>query len=174
MPRLAKSPNLKVFLRTAVTEVERSANGDVTAITAVQRTARPNYTEWSDNLSEELDEWYLPEDTKRFTKETLVFRGRVFIEVGPRRSVTRIARVLERVFTLQQEGGLSSVGCGRLSVSTHETISPRTGQREMGIVQRGGRPVRWDEPALQSGHPLPVLTRPLREPPVLSLGDRAW
>ena len=61
MPRLAESKNLKVFLRTAVTSTSRNSgnkgNGTIASITAVQRTPRPNTTEWSQRLSAELPDW---------------------------------------------------------------------------------------------------------------------
>jgi hypothetical protein len=81
MPRLAQSPNLEVFLRAAVTAVERdAATGAITSITAVQRKPRANHTEWSQPLSRELPDWYSPLDSAAFTKTTIVFRGTVFVE----------------------------------------------------------------------------------------------
>ena len=80
-PRLQRSKNLQVFLRTAVVHTERnSANGSIIAVHAVQRTPRPSVPEWSSRLSEELADWYNASDSAAFTKELLVLRGRVFIE----------------------------------------------------------------------------------------------
>ena len=80
-PRLQRSKNLQVFLRSAVVHTERdSVNGSVIAVHVVQRTPRPSTQEWSARLSEELSDWYDSSDSAAFTKELLVLRGRVFIE----------------------------------------------------------------------------------------------
>jgi hypothetical protein len=58
MPRLAASPNLRVFLRTAVTDTTRGPDGTVASITAVQRFPKDGTVEWSQRLSDELPDWY--------------------------------------------------------------------------------------------------------------------
>eukprot|EP00730_Choanoeca_flexa_P013337 TRINITY_DN5212_c0_g1_i2.p1 TRINITY_DN5212_c0_g1~~TRINITY_DN5212_c0_g1_i2.p1 ORF type:complete len:656 (+),score=135.69 TRINITY_DN5212_c0_g1_i2:31-1998(+) len=79
-PRLARSPNLKVFLRTAVVDTSRAPNGDVTSIDVVQRTPRDNYTEYSQRFSDIFQDWYSPDDSAYFTKELHTLHGRVFVE----------------------------------------------------------------------------------------------
>eukprot|EP00040_Diaphanoeca_grandis_P005538 m.33269 g.33269 ORF g.33269 m.33269 type:complete len:680 (-) comp16786_c0_seq1:136-2175(-) len=81
MPRLARSPNLQVFLRTSITNTERDGSGNVVSITATQRTAKAGGpAEWSQRLSEELHDWYDPADSAAFTKQQLQFTAKVFIE----------------------------------------------------------------------------------------------
>ena len=80
MPRLRKSKNLSVFLRTAVRNTTRSPGGDITALTVVQRTPRPSTVEWSQRLSVELPDWYSPTDSAAFTKQSLTLSAKVFIE----------------------------------------------------------------------------------------------
>jgi hypothetical protein len=80
MPRLRKSKNLTVFLRTAVRNTTRSPDGAITALTVVQRTPRPSTVEWSQRLSVELPDWYIPIDSAAFTKQVMTLSARVFIE----------------------------------------------------------------------------------------------
>lgn len=63
-----------------MTGAKRDRDGNIVSLEAVQRTARANYTEWSDNLSKELAEWYIGTDTERYTKRRLELTGSVFIE----------------------------------------------------------------------------------------------
>jgi hypothetical protein len=83
MPRIARSKNLQVFLRTAVTATARTStvnSGAISSLTAVRRTPKAGTTEWSSRLSEELQDWYSPTDSAAFTKETLTLTAAVFIE----------------------------------------------------------------------------------------------
>jgi hypothetical protein len=81
MPRLARSPNLKVFLRTTIVATHRdSASGVVYSVTAVQRNPRAGVSEWSARLSDELHDWYSPHDSPAFTKRTLTMTAKVFID----------------------------------------------------------------------------------------------
>jgi hypothetical protein len=81
MPRLARSPNLKVFLRTAVVATERhSTTGAVLSLTAVQRQPRAGVAEWSARLSDELPDWYSTHDSAAFTKRNLTLTAAVFID----------------------------------------------------------------------------------------------
>jgi hypothetical protein len=80
MPRLARSSNLDVYLRTAITKTKKAANGSISSLTAVQRFPRAGTPEWSQRLSEELPDWYNPADSPSFTKHVLQFNSKVFIE----------------------------------------------------------------------------------------------
>lgn len=80
MPRLAKSKNLLVFLRTAIRQTERDSDGNIVALHAVQRTPRPGKLEWKARLSEEIRDWYNPIDSETFTKKSLVITAKVFID----------------------------------------------------------------------------------------------
>ena len=81
MPRLSKSPNLKVFLRTAIVETHRdNASGAVLSVTAVQRQPRSGVPEWSARLSDELPDWYSRSDSPAFTKRVLTLTGKIFVE----------------------------------------------------------------------------------------------
>eukprot|EP00052_Salpingoeca_macrocollata_P019408 m.161088 g.161088 ORF g.161088 m.161088 type:complete len:646 (-) comp20959_c0_seq3:25-1962(-) len=80
MPRLRKSSNLQVFLRTTIIKTQQDDNGRVVSLTAVQRTPRSNYTEYSIPLSQMLPDWYSPEDSPYFTKQVLTLTGAVFVE----------------------------------------------------------------------------------------------
>jgi hypothetical protein len=57
MPRLARSSNLKVFLRTAVVNTTRLDSGEVASITVVQRSPRDNYTEYDQRFSDIFGDW---------------------------------------------------------------------------------------------------------------------
>jgi hypothetical protein len=81
MPRLSKSRNLKVFLRTAIVETHRdNASGAVLSVTAVQRQPRSGVPEWSARLSDELPDWYSRSDSPAFTKRVLTLTGKIFVE----------------------------------------------------------------------------------------------
>ena len=80
MPRLAAATNLKVFLRTAVTNTTRDAEGRVVSITCVQRTPIDPATEWGQPLSKTVDDWYSPVDSAAFTKQVVTLEGKIFIE----------------------------------------------------------------------------------------------
>ena len=81
MPRLSKSPNLKVFLRTTIVATRRDpTTGAVLSLTAVQRKARAGVPEWSARLSDELPDWYSPIDSPSFTKRVLTLAGKIFID----------------------------------------------------------------------------------------------
>jgi hypothetical protein len=80
--QLAVSPNLKTFLRTAITGTTRDpASGAVVSLHAVQRTpTAAGLPEWSARLSSELRDWYETLDSAAYLKESLVLHGRIFIE----------------------------------------------------------------------------------------------
>ena len=81
MPRLGRSSNLRVFLRTAVVATRRDESGRIVALDAVRRRPRAGgRPEWSRRLSEELHDWYTPTDSSDFSKEVLTLTGKVFIE----------------------------------------------------------------------------------------------
>jgi hypothetical protein len=80
MPRLARSKNLQLFLRTAVTNTHRDADGRVKSLVAVQRTPRAGFNEWSARMSIELPDWYSPSSSSSFTKKVLQVHAQVFIE----------------------------------------------------------------------------------------------
>eukprot|EP00043_Microstomoeca_roanoka_P010337 m.98202 g.98202 ORF g.98202 m.98202 type:complete len:96 (-) comp14860_c0_seq2:39-326(-) len=77
MPRLNKSRNLKVFLRTVLTGTQRSTNGDIESVTVVQRTPVDPSKEYSAPLSEELLDWYSPVDSSSYTKKVFNLTGKV-------------------------------------------------------------------------------------------------
>jgi hypothetical protein len=67
-------PNLKVFLSTAVTGVQRSSStGHITALSAVQRSAAPGTGGYEANLSSALPDWYSSAESPAFAKEQLTF-----------------------------------------------------------------------------------------------------
>ena len=97
MPRLARSPNLKVLLRTAVVNTTRLPSGEVASITVVQRSPRDNYTEYDQRFSDVFADWsvltlcgqplsshlpcrYSPDDSPYFTKQLHTISGKVFVE----------------------------------------------------------------------------------------------
>ncbi|EDQ86953.1 uncharacterized protein MONBRDRAFT_27772 [Monosiga brevicollis MX1] len=81
MPRLARSKNLKVFLRTAVKNVTRDAtSGKILGITAIQRTPTDPTTEWDRLFSQDIEDWYTVQDSVNFQKTVINFAGTVFIE----------------------------------------------------------------------------------------------
>lgn len=80
VPRLEKAKNLRVFLRTVITNSTRGPNGILTELHAVQRSVVPGAAEWSMRLSDELPDWYTPTDSAIFTKRKLIIRAQVFID----------------------------------------------------------------------------------------------
>ena len=80
LPRLRKSRNLLLFLRTVVRQTERAPGGALSALHVVQRTPRPGTIEWSQRLSVEMPDWYSTKDSAAFTKKSLTLRAKVFIE----------------------------------------------------------------------------------------------
>jgi hypothetical protein len=70
-PLLAALPNLRLFLRTAVTGASRDASGAVTAVTAVRRTPAPGTTGWEALTSAQLEDWYSPLPSAAYAKEAL-------------------------------------------------------------------------------------------------------
>ncbi len=101
MPRLSKSPNLKVFLRTAIVATDRdAATGSVLSVTAVQRKARAGIPEWSARLSDELPDWYSPTNSSAFTKREFKLTGKVFIDGTP--------AVFYRVVSLDADGSCTA------------------------------------------------------------------
>jgi hypothetical protein len=80
-PRLARSSNLKVFLRTVVSSTSRdSVTGAIKSVTVIQRTPRNASLEWTQLLSKELPDWYSSADSAMFTKSTFQLQGSVFID----------------------------------------------------------------------------------------------
>ena len=72
MPLLAALPNLRVYMQTAVLHAARdSGTGAVTGVTAVRRTAVAGTTGYELPLSQQVEDWYSPATSARFTKETL-------------------------------------------------------------------------------------------------------
>ena len=71
--------NLTVYRETVVKRVETKGR-QVTAIVAVRRTPRPGVDGYARPPSAELADWYSPDDSDRFTKETLRFEGAVFLD----------------------------------------------------------------------------------------------
>jgi hypothetical protein len=80
LPLLQSLPNLKLFLRTTITDTVKGPNGDIEYLVAVQRTARNTSLEWTQRLSEELPDWYDPNDSAMFTKQVIQLHGKIFIE----------------------------------------------------------------------------------------------
>ena len=66
-----------MFLNTTVVDTERDGSGKVVSITAVQRTPKNGYTPYSENLSDVLADWYSPDESHRFTKQTMKMTGKV-------------------------------------------------------------------------------------------------
>ena len=74
LPLLASLPNLRVFLRTAVSYAHREpAQGFLTGVTAIQRTPLPGVDEWAALTSEQLADWYDRANSSRFSKEVIDF-----------------------------------------------------------------------------------------------------
>ncbi|KAA0159782.1 hypothetical protein FNF28_05692 [Cafeteria roenbergensis] len=80
LPKLRSLPNLRLLLRTAVVDTIRDPSGRISSLTAVQRTPRNASSEWTARLSDELPDWYDPNDSPAFTKATLLLSGSVFVE----------------------------------------------------------------------------------------------
>ena len=94
LPRLQRSKNLRLFLRTVITDTTRdSATGAITSLTAVQRTPREGTTEWSQRLSVELPDWYAATESASFAKKRLLLKARVFIEATELADVLATANV---------------------------------------------------------------------------------
>ncbi|QDT68560.1 tricarballylate dehydrogenase [Planctomycetes bacterium MalM25] len=70
---------LTIFRETVVKRVEADGRR-TTAIVAIQRTPRAGVDGYERLPSEELSDWYSPEDSARFKKRTLRFEGAVFID----------------------------------------------------------------------------------------------
>lgn len=68
---------VQVFLNTVIVNTTRNAAGDIVALTGVQRTAASGYQPYTDNLSQELPDWYSPQDSHRFTKTMITLTGKV-------------------------------------------------------------------------------------------------
>eukprot|EP00039_Didymoeca_costata_P030882 m.31913 g.31913 ORF g.31913 m.31913 type:complete len:681 (+) comp8360_c0_seq1:75-2117(+) len=81
MPRLNKLKNLQLFLNTVVKNVTREKDM-VTGLTIIQRQENPQNPggAWTQRLSDELYDWYSPEDSKIFTKKVMTVQAKVYIE----------------------------------------------------------------------------------------------
>jgi hypothetical protein len=71
--------NLRVF-RSAVVVAVQSRASLVTSVQVVQRTAKSNTTGYEHLLSDQLADWYSASDSSFFTKVTLSFQARVFVD----------------------------------------------------------------------------------------------
>lgn len=80
LPTLASFPNLVTYLNTAVTgAVQDSTTGLLTSVTAVQRKPVSGTTGWETLLSNQLDDWYSPDDSSLFTKTVYTFSNFNFV-----------------------------------------------------------------------------------------------
>ena len=133
MPRLARSPNLLTFLRTAVVGADRDAStGRITSLTAVQRTPVAGAgapLEWSQRLSDELPDWYSASDSHAFTKETLTLGDvrSIYIEATELGDVLSTAGLpwLQGVETPLENSSAVDAGCGQAATLTfYATLLP--------------------------------------------------
>lgn len=67
---VAEHANITVMKMTAVKDVE-TRRGAIAALTLVERTPAGGYVPFSDFLSEEIADWYSPEDSRRFRKRVV-------------------------------------------------------------------------------------------------------
>ena len=73
-PLLSKFTNLNVFLRTAVSSVTRSVvDNAITSVVGISRTPKEIDTEWAILTSAQIIDWYDPNDSNYFTKESITF-----------------------------------------------------------------------------------------------------
>ena len=71
-PLLAALPNLRVYMQTAVLHAARDgATGAIAGVTAVRRAPVAGTTGYEVPLSQQVEDWYDPANSARFTKETL-------------------------------------------------------------------------------------------------------
>jgi hypothetical protein len=133
MPRLARSPNLKTFLRTAVIGTTRdAATGRITSITVVRRkpiSGAPSGLEWSQRLSMELPDWYSSANSSAFTKEVFTLGGAdsVFIEATELGDVLATSGLpwLQGVETPFENSSVVDTGCGQAQTLTfYATLLP--------------------------------------------------
>jgi len=72
---LSQYSNLDVYFRTVIIGVEKDANGTITSVKAVQRTPKTPGDDWGALLSENLEDWYSPNESDRFQKTIINFTG---------------------------------------------------------------------------------------------------
>lgn len=70
----AVASSLRVFYHTVV-QATRVSGSQIVQLQAVQRTARANVScgGWDVLLSDQIEDWYSPNDSARFTKQVLIF-----------------------------------------------------------------------------------------------------
>ena len=92
-----------------------SSTTSITSLTCVQRTPRPNTTEWSAPLSRELSDWYDPQDSPAFTKKVLQIRAPIFIEATELGDVLATAgiRYTQGVEVPNETSNTSLAHCGQ-------------------------------------------------------------
>jgi hypothetical protein len=142
MPRLRKSQNLKLLLRTVVSNATRGADGAIQSLQFVQRSPRAGTTEWSQRLSDELPDWYASDDSPAFTKQVLTVSAKVFIEG------TELGDVLAT-------SGLPFAQGVEVPIENSSTYE-NCGQAEtltffMELLPKGGAPVLPMQPAVPAG-----------------------
>jgi hypothetical protein len=157
--------NLTVYLDTVVKQVETTADGRrIVAINAIQRTPRSGVTHNGyDRLpSQDLADWYSPEDSRRFTKRLLRFgsatdaaRHPVFIEATEWGEVLALADAPYLQGVESTDGGLEGDDrCGQATVycfveeflenPADEPKSTAPLDR-MGFATYEGRPDAWNQ-----------------------------
>ncbi|QDV74693.1 FAD-dependent oxidoreductase [Botrimarina mediterranea] len=75
------APRLSIFRDTVVKRAETNGRR-ITALEAIRRTPRLNVDSYDRLPSQEIEDWYSPDDSRRFTKETLRLEGSVFIDAS--------------------------------------------------------------------------------------------
>ncbi len=73
------SKYLTVYDRTVIKDT-LTVNSTIQSISAIKRQPINVSQEWTYLLSEQLEDWYSPNNSKLFTKEEYTFNGKVFIE----------------------------------------------------------------------------------------------
>ena len=119
MPRLAKSANLKVFLRSVVTHASRNNAGAVTSLRLVQRSPRVGTVEWSNRLSDELPDWYTAVPSPAFNKKTITLTAAVYIEGTELADVLATAGLpFAQGVEVPDETSMSCENCGQAQTIT--------------------------------------------------------
>jgi hypothetical protein len=73
-PLLSSFTNLNLFLRTSVSFVTRNkATGAITSVVGIRRTPKEIDNEWAILTSSQIIDWYDPNDSNLFSKESITF-----------------------------------------------------------------------------------------------------
>lgn len=131
IPAIAAEKNLRVFYQTVIKSVTKGngKSGDkLTSLTAIARTAKTTgkYNGYERRLSQDISDWYDPNPSVNFDKQTIIFTGydpknTVFIEASEFGEVLALSDAPYLIAADKYEGstGRQNTPCGQSMTLTY-------------------------------------------------------